>query len=56
MKGSERQEKERLKITTNRARTTDECVDVRKKKRKKRCTSVKRKKRNKNPSPPCHFL
>lgn len=54
MKGSERQEKERLKITTNRAGTTDECVDVRKK--KKRYTPAKRKKRNKNPSPPCHFL
>lgn len=34
MKDSERQENERLKITTNRAGTTDECVDVRKKKKK----------------------
>lgn len=42
MKGSERQEKERLKITTNRAGTTDECVDVRKKKKKKKVRSCEK--------------
>lgn len=53
MKGSERQEKERLKITTN--SRNDRWVCGRQEK-KKRCTPAKRKKRKKNLSSPCHFL